>query len=90
MKELASTTHQKRSVLPTKGYGALLAAIRETNVLPARDDVFFVGSSNVVVAKRNGKIYFTVNDVTYDNDDFPDMFFVDNIGSFYARVAVSK
>jgi hypothetical protein len=58
------------------------AAIRETDVSPTRDDAFFVGSSNVAVAKRSGKLYFTVNDVTYDDKDFLDMFFVDNIGSF--------
>lgn len=90
MKELANPAHQKRSVLPAKGYGALLAAIRETNVLPTGDDAFFVGSSLVYVAPRSGKIYFTVNDVTYEDRDFPDMFFVDNIGAFYARVSVSK
>jgi hypothetical protein len=90
MKESVDPAHQKRSVLPAKGYGALLAAIRETKVLPTRDDVFFVGSSNVYKAPRSGKLYFTVNDVTYDDKDFPDMFFVDNIGSFYARVSVSK
>lgn len=90
MKELANPAHQKRSVLQAKGYGALLAAIRETNVSPTSDDAFFVGSSNVAVAKRSGKLYFTVNDVMYDDKEFSDMFFVDNIGAFYARVSVSK
>ncbi len=88
--ETASPARQKRAVLPAKGYGALLAAIRETNVLPAPADAFFVGSSGVYVAPRSGKLYFTVNDVIADDKDFPDMFFIDNIGSFYARVSVSK
>jgi hypothetical protein len=89
-KQLANPAHQKRSILPDKGYGALLAAIRETGVQPGREDAFFVGASNTIVAKRSGKLYFVVNDVTYDDKDFPDMFMIDNIGFFYARVSISK
>jgi hypothetical protein len=89
-KRLANPAHQRRSILPEKGYGALLAAIRETGVKPTREDAFFVGASNTCVAKRSGKLYFVANDVTYDDPDFPDLFMIDNIGFFYARVTISK
>jgi hypothetical protein len=89
-KRLANPAHQRRSILPDKGYGALLAAIRETGVQPGREDAFFVGASNTYVAKRSGKLYFVANDVMYDDSEFPDLFMIDNIGFFYARVTISK
>jgi hypothetical protein len=89
-KRLANPAHQRKSILPDKGYGALLAAIRETGVQPERQDAFFVGASNTYVAKRSGKLYFAANDVMYDDPDFPDLFMIDNIGFFYARVTISK
>jgi hypothetical protein len=88
--QLALPARQKRTVFPEKGYGTLLGAIRETGAQPSHDDVFFIGVSNAIVAKRSGKLYFVVNDVLFNDKDFPDMFFVDNIGSYYVRVTVGK
>ena len=79
----------KQVILKGCNIGALVGAIRETGVQPARSDAFFVGRNNRIVAKRSGKLYFIVNDV-WDDDDtsFPDKFFVDNIGFFYVKVTV--
>ena len=84
-----------RSVLPGANYGALLGAIRESGVTPASSDVFLVGSGTdksgiPIEPKRDGKLYFTVNDVLSNDKDYPDMFFEDNIGFFYAKVTISK
>jgi hypothetical protein len=80
----------KESVMPSRGYGALLAAIRETGVLPDRQDAIFIGTSANLVAQKSGKLYFVVNDLLSKDKNFPDMFFVDNIGFYYAKVTVSK
>jgi len=81
---------QMKTICPSKGYGALLAGIGEQSQGLSRDLAFFVGSSRSTVADRDGWLFFAVNDVTNDEDRaFPDMFFVDNIGFFYARVTVS-
>jgi len=86
----ANPARKKRSIAPDRDYGALLGAVRETGVKPLREDAFFVGKSNTIVAKRTGKLYFVVNDVLNDNEkEFPDMYLVDNIGFFYARVTVT-
>jgi len=84
-----------RAVLPGGNYGALLGAIRETGVTPTSTDVFLVGSGTMtsgvpIVAKRGGKLYFTVNDVQSKDKDYPNMFFEDNIGFYYAKVTISK
>jgi hypothetical protein len=84
-----------RSVLPGGNYGALLGAIRETGVTPDTADVFLVGSGTSktgvpIEAKRGGKLYFTVNDVRSNDEEYPNMFFEDNIGFFYAKVTISK
>jgi len=85
----------KKCILPGGNYGALLGAIREAGVRPSAEDVFLVGSGsdgsgNDIVAKRSGKLYFSVNDVQSDDKDYPDMFFEDNIGFFYAKVTIGK
>jgi hypothetical protein len=84
-----------RTVLPGGNYGALLGAIRETGVTPDTPDVFLVGSGTsktgiAIEAKRGGKLYFTVNDVQSYDKEYPNLFFEDNIGFFYAKVTVSK
>lgn len=86
----ALPARQSLTILPKYGYGALLCAIRETGVVPARDDALFVGTQNDIKATKSGKVYFTVNDAWDDNDpSFPDKFFVDNVGFFYATVQVT-
>jgi hypothetical protein len=94
-REHALAGRMKRCILPGQNYGALLGAIRETGVTPAADDIFLVGSGSNgsghdIVAKRSGKLYFTVNDVESGDKDYPDVFFDDNIGFFYAKVTVTK
>ena len=84
-----------RCVMPGQKYGSLLGAIREAGVKPAGSDVFLVGSGTdksgvLIPAHRSGILYFTVNDVLSDDKDYPDMFFEDNIGFFYAKVTISK
>lgn len=86
----ANPPRRGQSILPDRNYGALLGAIRETQAEPTRADAFFIGKNNTIKATRSGKLYFTVNDVWDDADpNFPEKFFVDNIGSFYAKVTVA-
>lgn len=88
---VANPARRKRAIMPSKGYGALLGAIRETGVLwPSRTDSFFVGSRSSTVAKVGGKLYFTVNDIWDEGSDFPDKFFVDNVGFYYVKVTVTS
>jgi hypothetical protein len=42
------------------------------------------------MAKRSGKLYFAVNDVTDDDKDFPEIFMIDKIGFFYSTATTSK
>ena len=83
---------RSKTIIPGARYGELLGAIRETGLAaPDRADAFRVGThSSGIVARRNGKLYFTVNDVWDDKDkSFPEKFFVDNIGFFYVKVTVA-
>jgi hypothetical protein len=87
---LQATSRRAQSIMKDQNYGALLGAIRETQAQPDREDAFFIGRNNIIRAKRSGKLYLTVNDVWDDSDpEFPEKFFVDNIGSFYAKVTVT-
>ena len=80
----------RQLVLTDRNAGAPLGAIRETESEPSRNDVFFIGKSNIITAPRSGKLYFTVNAVWDDEDPaFPEKFFIDNIGFFYAKVTVT-
>lgn len=89
--QLADPERLKMSLAPDHNYGALLAAVRETGVTPAREDVFFVGTHAIQKSSKTGKIYFTVNDVwDYKDPIFPEKFFMDNLGVFYVRVIVKS
>jgi hypothetical protein len=93
--QLALPARLKKCTLPGANYGALLGAIRESGAKPAVGDIFLIGrgsdgSGHDIVAKRSGKLYFTVNDVQSDDKDFPDMFYEDNIGFFYVKVTIGK
>jgi hypothetical protein len=90
--QMADPERLKISLAPDHNYGALLAAIRETGVIPTQGDVFFIGTHNVIQkATKTGKIYFTVNDAwDYKDPIFPEKFFVDNLGFFYVRVIVKS
>ena len=41
------------------------------------------------VAAKDGEIWFTVNDITFSDPDNPNLFFYDNIGTFWVRIAVT-
>lgn len=90
--DLSFPSRRNKTIVPSANYGTLLAAIRETGVpTPARQDAFVVGSRNPgMTAKRSGKLYFVINDVLDDKEpNFPDKFFIDNIGFFYVKVTVT-
>jgi hypothetical protein len=86
----------RRYLLPGKGAGGLVAAINSgsSNVVntdlerPRREEAFFVGSSSEMVAKKDGKLWFTVNDIQNADPDNPDLFYDDNIGSFWVKVII--
>jgi hypothetical protein len=91
----ANPSRRKREFCQSEGYGALLAAITSA-VPPTRDEAFFVGGGRTIQAERDGELQFAVNDIWNDVDaktgkptSFPDMFVVDNIGVFYAKVTVT-
>ena len=97
----ANPVRRQRSILPNEGYGVLLAAFAPANVDPATDPsvipelvsgAFRVGSmyKQRVTAKQSGYLYLSVNDVQSKIPEFPDMFTVDNIGAFFAKITVTK
>jgi hypothetical protein len=99
MKKLAMPARRERSILPKEGYGTLLGSLYETDGEPSDlsatatqhlvSNVFRVGSSLKMKADRDGYLYFVVNDVQ-GPPEFPDMFFIDNIGTFYAKITVTQ
>src|SRR5262249_14961464 len=95
---VARPARRKRSIAPTEGYGALLASMDDEDSEPSTvrfliprlvSGAFRVGSSYKVTASRSGYLYFAVNEVQSTDPDF-NMFSVDNIGYFYAKVLVSS
>jgi hypothetical protein len=83
---LAIPARREESIMKSVNYGALLGAIAGTGVTPERSDAFTIGKHAEVTAEKDGKIYFTVNDVwAYDDPAFPDKFFIDNIGFFWGE-----
>lgn len=96
----ARPARKRRSILPDEGYGALLASFDSKDVEPSAGSsvvtrlvsgAFLVGRHfprTTMPADRSGYLYFSVNDVQSKNPDFPDMFFIDNIGAFIAKVTV--
>ena len=90
---------RKRSILPAEPYGVLIGAFSDKDAEPDEhadlagqlaSAAFRVGSKyeKKATEKSSGYLYFTVNDVQYGPS--PDLFFVDNIGTYYVDVDVSS
>jgi hypothetical protein len=67
-----------------------LVAIKDGAEEPARADAFFVGREKELVAARDGVLWFTVNDVQFNDPRNKDLFYNDNIGSFWVQIAVKR
>lgn len=85
-------SRRSRYLLPNEKAAGLIAAIKsDTGDLPARSDAFFVGRSLAdFSATRAGYLWFTVNDVQFNDPKNPNLFYTDNIGSFWVRVVVKR
>ncbi len=79
-----------RFLLPDKRAGGLVAAVNGGSETPSREDSFFVGERSENVAKEDGVIWFTVNDVQSADPSNPNLFYNDNIGSFWVKVVVKR
>ena len=104
--DTTSGARTNNKMMPQARYGALLMAFSPTGQTPTTQQVILVGRGQydnanpcekdengtcVFHADRDGKLWFIVNDV-WDSQDslFPDKFYIDNIGQFYARVSVTE
>jgi hypothetical protein len=79
-----------RYLLPDKPAGGLVAAIKDGSTEPGRPDAFFVGHQSEMVAAKEGVLWFTVNDVQYNDPHNRNLFYNDNIGVFWVRVVVNR
>ena len=95
--KVARPARRARSILPKNNYGVLIAAFAPTDIDPSADSTvtshlvsgaFKVGSKQKMTADHSGYLYFAINDVQ-GKDQFPDMFTIDNIGAFFAKVSVA-
>lgn len=95
--KVARPARRARSILPVNNYGVLLAAFDPTDVDPSADSAvsshlvskaFKVGSKLKMTTDHSGYLYFAINDVQ-GKDQFPEMFSIDNIGAFFAKVSVT-
>jgi hypothetical protein len=83
-------SRRSRYLLPDDHAGGLVAAIKgDAGGTPVKSDAFFVGrfKENYSVSEA-GWLWFTVNDVQYNDLDNPYLFYNDNIGSFWVRVVL--
>jgi hypothetical protein len=78
-------------LLPKENAGGLVAAIKGGADEPSKADAFFVGRKKDLVASKDGFLWFNVNDVQYYKDPAnPNLFYNDNIGSFWVLIAVKR
>jgi hypothetical protein len=85
-------SRRSRYLLPMENAGGLVAAIRsDSGGTPARSDAFFVGRSreDYPVSQR-GWLWFTVNDVQYNDPNNPNLFYNDNLGAFWVKVVKKR
>jgi len=83
-------SRRDRYLLPKERAGGLVAAVMTHAGDPQRSDAFFVGSNYPdYPVTRDGFIWFTVNDVQYADPNNRNMFYNDNVGSFWVRVVVT-
>ncbi|MGD0939336.1 MAG: hypothetical protein ABR905_06445 [Terracidiphilus sp.] len=83
-------SRKDRYLLPNQPAGGLLAAIIDGSAEPGKQDAFFVGRENDIVASKAGVLWFTVNDVQYNDPNNPNLFYNDNLGTFWVRVIVKR
>jgi hypothetical protein len=79
-----------RYLLPDENAAALVAAVPAApNNPPSRADAFLVGRAKEdYVAGHSGRLWFTVNDVQFNDPNNPGLFYNDNVGSFWVRVSI--
>jgi len=92
-------SRKDRYLLPGKNAAGLVAAVKSgSKVAPGKQDAFFVGKSKDCVvgegedcsASQKGWLWFTVNDVQYNDPANPNLFYNDNIGVFWVRVVLKR
>jgi hypothetical protein len=83
-------SRRNRYLLPNENAGGLVGAIKDGAEEPARPDAFFVGREKELVAARDGVLWFTVNDVQFNDPRNKNLFYIDNIGSFWVQIAVKR
>src|ERR1700761_249003 len=89
--EPAFRSRRGRYLLPDENAAGLIAAVSVApeNKSPAVSDAFFVGRSKEdYTASHAGWLWFTVNDVQNNDPQNPNLFYNDNVGSFWVRVVV--
>jgi hypothetical protein len=81
-------SRSSRYLLVGKPAGGLIAGIVSDSEEPVRSDAFFVGNQSSFTAAKDGLLWFTVNDVQFDDPNNRNLFYNDNIGSFWVRVTI--
>ena len=79
-----------RYLLPDKPAGGLVGSVKPGAGDPQPEGAFFIGREDTYVAPRDGQLWFTVNDVQSHDPTNPNLFYNDNVGSFWVRVTVRK
>ena len=100
MQALSNRTRWERAIVPQLGYGALIGGFSETDADPAQPGVSERLSANAFAVRtslrtkatgtRSGYLYFTVNEVKSYDRTFPEMFSIDNLGTFYVKISVTS
>jgi hypothetical protein len=92
-------SRRNRYLLPQENAAGLVAAIKSDSLEPpGKSDAFFVGRSKECVvgskdcssSSQDGRLWFTVNDVQYNDPNNSILFYNDNIGAFWVRVALKR
>jgi hypothetical protein len=83
-------SRRNRYILPDKPAGGLIASITAGTSEPSRQDAFFVGREHDLVSDKDGQLWFNVNDVTYGDPQNQNLFFNDNVGSFWVHMTVKS
>jgi hypothetical protein len=80
--------------MPERPVGALLGALTAAGRNPQASDAFFIGTTfegKEMVVPVDGDLWFIVNDVwNKQNPEYENMFFDDNVGSFWVVVSVTN
>lgn len=82
-------SRREHYLIPSEPAGGLVAGIGGKNV-PSSGSLFFAGQHNDSIADKSGELWFTVNDVQFDDPTNRELFYDDNIGSFWVKVIVKR